>query len=374
MLNFGSGTPNEITQLIVDLWSNAATRRQIVLMHGRPGIGKTKLVNDICVSLGATLIDLRLMQLEAPDLRGQTMVDTETMVTRHIRPEFLPEYTEDPNAPTYVLFLDEVMGASDTIRKAAFELLLERRIGPHRIGNNVFMVAAGNTLEDGTNIVPMDTPTADRFLHVEVQMTVEGVIEYAMQRNWNPNIIAFLKSNMNVLDISTEQLEAGHMALPSPRSFERWSEIMDAGIRGKSLELALKGWCGNQIGQLFMLALEDMESQYDFKELLDAKPKDRRYPTSQFAQLSLASNLIAWANSDPEQVRFAMSIMMDMPGDSGLVRECKLYFVNTILAKMPPSFVAKFAFDEKVSAYIEGKDELFRATSNSPSDTAKLAA
>src|SRR3546814_10581429 len=72
-----------------------------------------------------------------------------------------------PISKKTIVFLDEILAADDRLRKAAFELILDNRVGPHLMGPNVYLAGAGNSAEDGNNVYELDAATADRFLHIK---------------------------------------------------------------------------------------------------------------------------------------------------------------------------------------------------------------
>ena len=78
------------------------------MLHGKPGVGKTQLVQTLATRIGAQLYDIRLTTIEPQDLRGLPYYDHETRKTLWYRPEDLPD---QPDMPA-VLFLDELTAAS----------------------------------------------------------------------------------------------------------------------------------------------------------------------------------------------------------------------------------------------------------------------
>ena len=68
------------------------------MLHGRPGVGKTEIVESLAREIGARLFDLRLTTIEPQDLRGLPYYDHETRKTQWYRPEDLPDApdTADP--------------------------------------------------------------------------------------------------------------------------------------------------------------------------------------------------------------------------------------------------------------------------------------
>ena len=132
------------------------------MLHGRPGVGKTEVVRQLADRIGADLFDIRLTTIEPQDLRGLPYYDHEAEKTVWYRPEDLPD---DPARPA-VLFLDELTAASPYLQPTVYGLLQERRVGRHILPDNVFIVAAGNMVEDGAVAYEMGTALADRLVHL----------------------------------------------------------------------------------------------------------------------------------------------------------------------------------------------------------------
>ena len=92
------------------------------MLHGRPGIGKTEIVQQLADETGSVLHDLRLTTIEPPDLRGLPFYDHEARRTVWYPPEDLPH----GEAPA-ILFLDELTAAPPSLQPTVYGLLQERR-------------------------------------------------------------------------------------------------------------------------------------------------------------------------------------------------------------------------------------------------------
>src|SRR3546814_5787521 len=112
-----------------------------------------------------------------------------------MRPEFLPLYTTDKVAKKTIVFLDEILAADDRLRKAAFEFILDNRVGTHLMGPNVYLAGAGNSAEDGNNVYELDAATADRFLHIKIIPTIDGIVEHGIENKFHPLILAFIRNH-----------------------------------------------------------------------------------------------------------------------------------------------------------------------------------
>lgn len=357
--NFATLSPKEAAEWLFLLLTNSRTRRHRPLLHGDPGVGKSTILKDVARRMGARLIDLRLMQLEGPDIRGLTMIDVMTGETRHIRPEFIPAYTEELGADPIIIFLDEIMGAHDSIRKSAFEMILDHRVGPHKFGENVYLVAAGNSAEDGTNVYELDAATADRFCHAFIEPTIEGFLEYGTEKQYHHAILAFIKNHPGHMMPSEADHRNGTIARPSPRSLERASEILYAEFPEKYRNYSLRGWLGDAVAGDLIIDLDDVANHYDLMELINAAPNKRKFPTSPFGIYALAQNLAAYADS-PEKLDKAIDIMMSIPdSQTDTVEECKTSFFNIIDHKLRDwKLIFKYCRDDRVAPFLTRTDEI----------------
>src|SRR6056297_1686324 len=143
------------------------------MLHGRPGVGKTEIVETLAGEIGARLFDLRLTTIEPQDLRGLPYYDHAAGKTVWYRPEDLPD---DPGTPS-VLFLDELTAAAPYLQPTVYGLLQERRVGRHVLPDTVFIVAAGNSVEDGAVAYEMGTALSDRLIHINVMASASDWLE-----------------------------------------------------------------------------------------------------------------------------------------------------------------------------------------------------
>lgn len=374
-LNFMVLSPADAADFIYETLSDERTSRHRIMLHGEPGVGKTSILDQVGRRMNAEIRSMHLSQFEGPDFRGLTMVDVANMTTVHMRPDWLPEYTTDPDAPKIIILLDEILGVHDATRKAAFQLILEHRIGPFQLGPNVYLVAAGNTAEDGTNIYEMDAATADRFCHVKFEATVEGFLEHGRENNFHPAILAFIANNGSALTPSSEDHENGNIARPSPRSLERASETLYRGYSRKQLrDASLKGWLGQAVATLLINDLDDEAGRFDLEALIAAPEHQRQYPTTAFGTYTLAQSLAAYAK-DAEKLDVALTVMLAMPDDlHGAIEECKTAFFFAIEKKLREwGLLMKYAIDPRITRFIEKLDQIIdQADRANPGDQPAL--
>lgn len=184
-----------------------------LMIWGAPGIGKSDLVREAAAVHGYPLIDLRLSQLEPTDLRGIPLHDNGKV--RWIPPDELPDESRD--GPRGVLFLDEINAAPPPVAAAAYQLILDRRLGAYRLPEGWSIVAAGNRLDDRGITYVMPAPLANRFMHVELKADADAWLVWAARQGVDPVLRDFMAEQPHWLARFLPEPEV--KAFPSPRSW-----------------------------------------------------------------------------------------------------------------------------------------------------------
>ncbi|MDO8884538.1 MAG: MoxR family ATPase [Pseudotabrizicola sp.] len=261
------------------------------MLHGRPGIGKTEIVQALAARAGAMLFDLRLTTIEPQDLRGLPYYDHAAQRTVWYRPEDLPD---DPGQPS-VLFLDELTAAPPALQPTVYGLLQERRIGRHRLPDRCFVVAAGNGPEDGAIAYEMGTALSDRLIHLSLRATAQDWVEnYALPERLHPAIPAFIRARPDLLETTAETLQRGQVIACTPRSWARVSAIVTAVADRRLRDVMISGAVGEAPAAEFALVLADIAASVRVDEMIAARPADRwaLYPTSLHGLTALTYALI----------------------------------------------------------------------------------
>ncbi|MFK7944859.1 MAG: AAA family ATPase [Paracoccaceae bacterium] len=262
------------------------------MLHGRPGVGKTQIVQQLSDEIGARLFDLRLTTIEPQDLRGLPYYDHETRRTLWYRPEDLPD---DPSQPS-ILFLDELTAAAPQIQPTVYGLLQERRVGRHSLPDSVFLVAAGNTVEDGAVAYEMGTALSDRLVHLLVRAGASDWLEnFAVPQGLDPAVIAFIRTRPDLLETSERALAADQLIAATPRAWERVGQIT-ASIPDKRLrDIMIAGTVGEATAAEFALVADEIAASVRVDEMLAADSAHRLdlYPESLHGLHALLYGLVA---------------------------------------------------------------------------------
>jgi MoxR-like ATPase len=115
-----------------------------VMLWGPPGVGKSQIIAQVAARHGVPMIDIRLSQMEPSDLRGIPF-RIEDRVEWAI-PSMLPDAKR--HGPQGILFLDEITSAPPSVSAAAYQLILDRRLGAYQIPEGWAIFAAGNRQGD----------------------------------------------------------------------------------------------------------------------------------------------------------------------------------------------------------------------------------
>ena len=195
-----------------------------LFLWGPPGIGKSELVADITAELGGYMIDLRLGQMEPTDIRGIPFYNKDTGKMDWAEPVDLPTAELASQYPIVVLFLDEMNSAAPSVQSAAYQLILNRRVGKYVLPDNVVMVAAGNRESDKGVTYRMPTPLANRFIHQEMNVDFASWQEWAVKNGEHKDVVGYLAFAKQ--DLYDFDAKSASRAFATPRSWHFVSELL----------------------------------------------------------------------------------------------------------------------------------------------------
>jgi len=203
----------------------AFSKKRPLFLWGPPGIGKSELVEDITQELGGAMIDLRLGQMEPTDIRGIPFYNKDLGKMDWAEPIDLPSAEFAAQHPIVVLFLDEMNSAAPSVQAAAYQLILNRRIGKYFLPDNVVVVAAGNRESDKGVTFRMPTPLANRFIHQEMRVDFPSWQEWAVQNKIHKDVVGYLSFAKQ--DLYDFDAKSSSRAFATPRSWTFVSELLE---------------------------------------------------------------------------------------------------------------------------------------------------
>lgn len=267
------------------------------MLHGRPGIGKTEIVQRLADETGSRLFDLRLTTIEPQDLRGLPFYDHAEQRTVWYPPEDLPKDESDPT----ILFLDELTAAAPSLQPTVYGLLQERRVGQHSLPDNTFIIAAGNMVEDGAVAYEMGTALSDRLIHLSLRAEAgDWLASYAVPQKLHPAVTAFIRTRPDLLDTTEEALRRGQMIACTPRSWARVSGILNA-VEDKPLrDTLIAGTLGDAAAAEFILIVNDIAATVQAQAMIEEEGRAglALYPSSLHGLTALIYALVTLSEEE----------------------------------------------------------------------------
>jgi hypothetical protein len=194
-------------------------------MWGPPGIGKSDIIKQLGSELDAHVIDVRLSLWEPTDIKGIPYFDSNDNTMRWAPPSELPSKEFASKHKNIVLFLDEMNSAAPSVQAAAYQLVLNRRVGTYELPDNVVMVAAGNRETDKGVTYRMPAPLANRFVHLELAVDWDDWFDWATENKIHKDVVGFLTfSKKSLYDFDPK---SSSRAFATPRSWSFVSELLE---------------------------------------------------------------------------------------------------------------------------------------------------
>ena len=257
-----------------------------VFLWGPPGVGKSDIMREIAKEKGIDVIDVRLGQMDAVDMRGIPYV--ENGVTKWAVPEFFPHDKEKKA----ILFLDELASADPSIQVAAYQLILERQCGEYHLPPKVYVCAAGNRAQDNAVSLPISSALANRMLHLEVDANPEAWCAWAVTAGLVPEVVGFIRFCPKMLFNLDKDCERGW---PSPRSWARVSEILSYGLDSDALRASIIGLVGGSAAAQFLAYYRQSQALGDIRAVMLDPTSKWKLPTKNDMLFAVATSIAYWA-------------------------------------------------------------------------------
>ncbi|MEN8129517.1 MAG: AAA family ATPase [Pseudomonadota bacterium] len=259
-----------------------------VMLWGPPGVGKSQMVSQVAQRHEVPAIDIRLSQMEPSDLRGIPFRVDE--LVEWAVPAMLPN--TDRHGSEGILFLDEITSAAPSVSAAAYQLILDRRLGNYSIPERWAIFAAGNRQGDRGVTYTMPAPLANRFSHFEVDVHLDDWVAWAYDNGIDGRIIGFLRFRPELLF----DFDPAHnsVAFPSPRSWEFAHRALQKFEHHSQLLLgALQACVGPAAGVELNAFIASLEQMPDLQAIL--RGEEVCVPQQIDLQYAVASALVGHA-------------------------------------------------------------------------------
>ena len=236
-------SPNEAKAAI----RKCLKKQRPVFMWGPPGIGKSDIVKQLGNEQDREVIDVRLSLWEPTDIKGIPYYNSNSNTMTWAPPAELPT---DPDS-TAILFLDELNSAAPATQAAAFQLVLNRRVGTYILPKGVAIVAAGNREGDKGVTYRMPAPLANRFLHLELRTDYEDWQQWAVNNRVHEQVVGYL--GFAKQDLYDFDPRSSSKAFATPRSWQFVSELLEEDdVSDSTLTDLISGAVGEGLAVKFM--------------------------------------------------------------------------------------------------------------------------
>ena len=243
-----------------------------VFLWGPPGIGKSELVASMTEEMQGYMIDLRLGQMDPTDIRGIPFYNKEANVMDWAPPIELPTEELAAQYPVIVLFLDEMNSAAPSVQAAAYQLILNRRVGKYKLPNNVVVVAAGNREGDKGVTHKMPSPLANRFIHLEMRPDFDAWQRWAVNAGIHKDVVGYVSfAKQDLFDFDPK---SSSRAFATPRSWTFVSELLGDNLPTNIETDLVAGTVGDGTAVKFMAHRKVAAQMPNPTDILDGKVKE----------------------------------------------------------------------------------------------------
>jgi MoxR-like ATPase len=330
------------------------------MIWGPPGIGKSELIAEIGAETNRPVIDMRLLLLEPTDIKGIPYYDPETQTMKWAQPADLPQtitereikraqevvdaarksaterYGEggkkdasliDEDDEVFVateklqalkllreqsraiLFLDEVNAAPPSVQAAAYQLILNRRVGEYHLPKDVSMVCAGNRDSDKGVTYRMPSPLANRLVHMEMGPNFEDWQKWAIMSRVHADVVGFLSHHKQKL--FNFDPKSPDKAFATPRSWVFVSQLITDELPESMNTALVAGTVGDGLATEFAAHRKVAARMPKSEDVLMGKVKDlsvKDLSAMYSLTISMCYTLKEWAEKakKKEEVGFGM--------------------------------------------------------------------
>jgi|LauGreDrversion4_2_1035121.scaffolds.fasta_scaffold13299_7 hypothetical protein len=243
--------------------------RRPVFLWGPPGIGKSDIVKQIGEDAGREVVDVRLALWEPTDIKGIPYYNSDKGAMVWAPPAELPT---DPES-TAIIFLDELNSAPPAVQAAAYQLILNRRVGTYELPKGVDVVAAGNREGDRGVTYRMPAPLANRFIHLEAKVDFDDFQEWAVMNAIHPEVLGYV--GFAKQDLYDFDPKSPSKAFATPRSWVFVSDLLkDDDTDIDTLHNLVAGAVGDGLAVKFMAHRKIAGRLPKAIDILEGKVKD----------------------------------------------------------------------------------------------------
>jgi hypothetical protein len=312
MSDAGSAVTETVSLSEAKTLIKAMAHDQSILLLSPPGLGKSQIVVQAADEAGLTCRSLLGTQIAPEDVSGIPRIVGERSV-------FCPPRILLPEEPEpFCLFLDELPACTPDVQKAFYSLLLERRLGEHKLPPGTWVVSAGNRLEDRALVRALSSALINRVFMLQVRVDVKEWLVWAQSAGIAHDILAFITFMPEALmrPVPTEPVP-----FSTPRAWASLSTALQlvekAGVAGTQQRRALAFGRVSAVDAAIFCAmaeasLGELRPPLDYVRDIELLPHD---DTARWFILSAIRRLVATESDLPVDAETLNDFLLALPPD-----------------------------------------------------------
>jgi hypothetical protein len=254
---------------------HAMNKKRPIFLWGPPGIGKSDIVAQVTNELtNSLLIDIRLSLWDPTDIKGIPYFDAKNVKMAWGAPSELPDEELAAQYDNIVVFFDEMNSAAPAVQAAAYQLILNRRVGQYKLPDNVIIVAAGNRESDKGVTYRMPAPLANRFIHLELAVDFDDWFAWSVDNSQHKDVVGYLTFAKK--DLYDFDPKSPSRSFATPRSWAFVSELLDDELDEGTLTDLVAGSVGEGLAVKFMAHRKVASEMPNPTDILAGKVKEMK--------------------------------------------------------------------------------------------------
>ena len=263
----------------------------VLNITSKPGVAKSAIGLSIANKLGMRYIDIRLSMVDETDVGLYPAVSEIVVDGKSIKclDFVVPRWAIEANRQPTIIHFEELNRASQQVRNAALQILLERCIGmDFNFNDNVLMMSSGNLGdEDGTDVEEFDAALNNRLIHIDHVLGVDEWLENFAIDKCHSLVVGYIKAHPEQI-YKTSENSKGYA---TPRSWTMLSHFITRNF-GKTasprdflplLKKVSHGYVGNSAMKfvqycedMLNISIQDVINNYDgIKKDLEKYNRDK---------------------------------------------------------------------------------------------------
>ena len=263
----------------------------VLNITSKPGVAKSAIGRSIADKMNFRYIDIRLSMVDETDVGlypTVSEVETDGKIVKCL--DFVvPRWAIEANKQPTIIHFEELNRASQQVRNAALQMLLEREIGmDFKFNENVLMMSSGNLGdEDGTDVEEFDAALNNRLIHIDHVLGVDEWLENFAIDKCHSLVVGYIKAHPEQI-YKTSENSKGYA---TPRSWTMLSHFITRNF-GKTasprdflplLKKVSHGYVGNSAMKfvqycedMLNISIQDVINNYDgIKKDLEKYNRDK---------------------------------------------------------------------------------------------------